>query len=202
MSNELLEVFSNIKKTVYKHNPQKYNMDSIFVRLEKIDKTKEDVDFIQGAYLYISGMHSSLESIGTKIIEMERYVEAISDKDTKSMIAEQGNFEGILKSIFMLVDEFLDSITAFSKFYQVKGQEFDFIRTVMELHAKRDLLMKIGNEYMSKLIKGIPDSVELQFFLNDFLDSLLNEAYRLQINKLLKSFKTILNQHGNIEELW
>ncbi len=200
--NELLEVFSNIKKTVYKHNPQKYDMESIFSKLQKNDKTKADIDFIQGAYLYVSGMHASLESIGTKIIEMERYMEAISDGDTKSLIAGQSKFEDILKSIFMLVDDFLDSITAFSRLYQAKGQEFDFIRTVMELHAKRDLLMKIGNEYMSKLIKGTSDSVELKFFLSDFLDSLLNEAYRLQINKLLKAFKSALDQHEPIEELW
>jgi hypothetical protein len=177
-------------------------MESIFSRLERTEKSKEDLDFIQGAFLYVSGMHASLESIGTKIIEMERYVEAISNDDVKSMVAGQNKFEEILKSIFILVDNFLDSITAFSRLYQAKGQEFDFIRTVMELHAKRDLLMKIGNEYMSKLIKGSSDSVELQFFLSDFLDSLLNEAYRLQINKLLKAFKVVLDQQGTIEELW
>lgn len=201
MANELLEIFSDIKKSVYKHNPQKYNMDVIFDKLSKPNKTPQEVDFIQGAYLYLQGMHSSLESIGTKIIEMERYMESISKGDTKTMVAGQGRFEELLKQMFMLIDNFVDSISAFSRIYQAQGQEFDFIKTIMGIRAKRDLLMKTGNEYMSKLIKGSNDSEELQFFLSDFLDTLLNEAYRLQINKLMKAFKQSLNEN-TIEELW
>jgi len=201
MANELLEIFSDIKKSVYKHNPQKYNMDAVFDKLADPNKSKADIDFIQRVYLYVQGMHSSLGSIGTKIIEMERYMESITNGDHKTLVAEQGKFEEILKSTFMLIDNFVDSISAFSKVYQARGQEYDFIRTIMEIRAKRDLLMKIGNEYMSKLIKGTSDSGELQFFLNDFLDTLLNEAYRIQINKLIKMFKASLDQNS-IEELW
>jgi len=201
MANELLEIFSDIKKSVYKHNPQKYNMDVIFEKISATDKSKEDIEFIQGAYLYVQGMRSALESIGTKIIELERYMESISKGDTKTLVAEQGRFEDILRTMFVLIDNFVDSISAFSRIYQARGQEFDFIRTIMEIRAKRDLLMKIGNEYMAKLIKGSNDSGELQFFLSDFLDSLLNEAYRLQINKLIKAFKQSLGEN-TIEELW
>lgn len=128
-------------------------------------------------------------------------MESISRGDTKTLVTEQGRFEEILRNMFVLIDNFVDSISAFSRIYQAQGQEFDFIRTIMEIRAKRDLLMKIGNEYMAKLIKGSNDSSELQFFLSDFLDSLLNEAYRLQINKLIKAFKQSLGDN-TIEELW
>lgn len=198
---ELLDVFSNIKKTVYKHNSQKYDMETVFSKMSGT-MTKSDIDYIQGAYLYVYGMKSSLEAIGTKIIEIYRYTESVVSGDQKGIIAGQNGFENALKELFVLIDSFVDSITAFSKVYQAKGQEYDFIRTIMELRAKRDLLMKNGNAYMTKLIKTQTDNQELQFFLSDFLDTLLNEAYRLQINRLMKTFDAVLNKKGTIEELW
>ncbi len=204
MTNQILEIFSDIKNIVISsRNLLPYNMEPIVERLSKKELSKEDVDYIQAMLIYISCMKTSLESIGTKIIEMQRYIEIINSGNTKSFEANQKKFEDILKAIFIFIDNFIDSMTAFSRFYQIKGQEYDFIRSVMMLRSKRDLLMKLGSQYMSKLIKGINDDSELRFFLGDFLDSLIYEAHRLQVNKLLKLCKPIVYKNNMVlEELW
>lgn len=202
MTNELLEIFSDIKKTIYKHNLQEYNMEPLFLKIQNL-KIKEDFNYFQSLFTYMSCMHTNLESIGTKIVEMQKYIDYISSGDIKSFLNSQKKFEDILLSMFLHIDNFIDSITAFSKLYQIKGQEYEFIKTVMELRSKRDLLMKLTSAYMSKLIKGVNDSNELRFFLGDFLDSLLVEAYRLQLNKIIKYYRPFIYQNAKIiEELY
>lgn len=196
---ELIDLFSTIKNTVYKHNQQKYDLETIF---KTINECPETDDRFKNIYIYVTSMKNNLESIGTKIIEIQKFADAIIKNGDKYFTANQNALDELLKSIFKNIDDFIDSITAFSRIYQAKGQEFDFIRTIMELRAKRDLLMKLGNEYSSRLIKGKNDSLELQFFLNDFLDSIINESYRLQINKILKAFRSKMTEQDNIEELW
>ena len=204
MPSQLLEIFSDIKNIIINNrNLQPYNMEPIIERLTAIEVSDENTKYIQAMFVYVSCMKTSIESIGTKIIEMQRYIDIINSGNTKSFEANQKKFEDILKAIFVIIDDFIDSMTAFSRFYQIKGQEYDFIRSVMMLRSKRDLLMKLGNEYMGKLIKGINDNSELRFFLGDFLDSIIYEAHRLQINKLLKMCKPIIYKNNTvIEELW
>ena len=188
MDKELINIFTNIKKTVCNTKTVKYDVSEVFKYIETADINDE---MFKNISIYVFAMKYSIEAIGTDIIKMNRYMELFSENSDNFFTANQNDFESVFKEIIENIDNFTDSIVNLFKLIGNENQEFDFMKTSFELKAKRDMLVASGNEYTAKLIRGKKDSNTFVFYINDFIDTMLNESYKLQLNNMARAIKTL-----------
>lgn len=177
---ELEKSFNKIKNVIYKKNESVRTLEDLVIFIQK-EKTKKDLETISKLKLYVRTMLYSMNDLGTEIISINNRKNNI---DEKNELLKKNYFNEYVKSLVFIIDQFADGLSAIVRTIDFQDEYFEMKKTEIYVKNYRESLIKKLREYKLKITINEEDFNKFIFVMNDVINVIIQEAYKLRLTKL------------------
>lgn len=178
---EIRNSFNNIKNNVYKKDEKVRTLEDLVVLINKKNKTEEDIELIERLKSYTESMIQALNDLGTKSVVLSTKIDSFQEG---LEIDSEENIENHIKEIVLIIERFVDSLSALIRSYDFKTEYFQLKKTEQYIKSYRSKLIKKLHEFKLKNIINQEDEKQIYIFVNDVIDVMIKESYKLRLKKL------------------
>lgn len=171
---ELYDIFTRIKSLLYEKDFEKFDLPELVDLILKENKTPKDIEKLKLIYEYVEKMETSLEDLGTTVLNM---IEIAKNPSVQELEVQ-------VRDIVMTVDQFIDGLAAILRVIDFDESKLKLKQSLAYLKSIRTLIISKTNEYKLKIGKTYLDTETFIRFLIDTIDTFLKEAYVIRILKI------------------
>jgi len=177
---EIIDSFNRIKNIIYKKNETTRTLEDLVRFIQKKNKTEDDIQLISQLNLYSKAMVGAVNDLGTESILLNTKIVSFQE----GLDIEEENIETHIKEIILIVDKFIDSLSAMIRTFDFKSENFQLKKSEHYVKSYRANLIKKLHEFKLKSMINYEDETNLYMFVNDVIDVVIKEGYKLRLKKL------------------
>lgn len=188
MGQRLVDIFQQIKGSLYKREVPEHELRELRLLIAKRPKSAEERATLSAAFGLISTLRTTCGQLGSRVFKIE--IDSIKNKSAAPVIYDVVDLK--IRDLMRVLDTFIDTVSRFFEIIDYKEETFALKKSVAYLKGTREYLIKRTNEYTKQIIKNERDKEGIKLVLNDAIDVFLQESTSLQVLRfyeLLEDYK-------------